>query len=31
MRFHMLSKSSWLVSTAVIFLLQGERMIALLC
>jgi len=27
----MLSKSSWLVSTAVIFLLQGERMIALLC
>jgi len=30
-RFHTLSKSSWLVSTAVIFLLQGKRMIALLC
>ena len=30
-RFHILSRSSWLVSTAVIFLLQGERIIALLC
>jgi len=29
--FHTLSKSSWLVLMAVIFLLQGERIIALLC
>ena len=29
--FQTLSRSNWLVSTAVIFLLQGERIIALLC
>ena len=29
--FHMLSRSNWLVSTAVMLLLQGERIIALLC